>query len=94
MKSMIAIRTLTFSNETSFHVLSLAISTKESLTCSNPIMNTTSTMLADIFTHGLAYHAISTRCGSTTSSTTHHHSSILLISLLRVMAVSLEIEGL
>ena len=85
---------LTFSNERSYHVLSLATSTKETLICSNPIMNTTSTMLADVFSRGLAYHAISTRCGGTASSATHHHSSILLISSLRVMAVSLENEGL
>ena len=85
---------LTVSDETSYHVLSIAISTKETLICSDPIMNTTTTMLADVFTHGLAYHAISTRCGGTTSSATHHHSSILLISSLRVMAVSLENEGL
>jgi len=85
---------LTVSNERSYHVLSLAISTKETLICSDSIMNTTTTMLADVFTHGLAYHAISTRCGSTASSATHPHSSILLISSLRVMAVSLENEGL
>ena len=85
---------LTVNDETSHHVRSLAISTKETLICSNPIMNTTSTMLADVFSRGLAYHAISTRCGGTASSATHHHSSILLISSLRVMAVSLENEGL
>jgi len=83
---------LTLSDNSSCHEPSLAMSTKKSLTCSNPIMDTTSTMLANVLSHGLAYHAISTRCGSTASSATHH-SSILLISSIRVIAVSLDIEG-
>ena len=76
----------------SSHVFSLAISTKEPLTCSNPIMNTTSTMLADILSHGLAYHAISTRSRSAASSTTYHHSSILLISSIRIITESINLR--
>ena len=85
---------LNLSDDTSCDIASLAISTKESLTCSNSIMNTASTMFANVLSHGLTNHAISTRSGSTASSTTHHHSSILLISSIRVIAVFLEIEGL
>ena len=85
---------LTVSDETSYHVLSLAISTKETLICSNPIMNTTSTMLANVLSHGLTNHAISTRSGSTASSTTNHHSSILLISSIWIITESIELEGL
>jgi len=55
-------------------------------------MNTTSTMLADILSHGLADHAISTRSGSTASSTTHHHSSILLISSIRIITESINLR--
>ena len=85
---------LSVSVETSYHLLSLAISTQEPFTCSNPIMNTTSTMLANVLSHGLTNHAISTCCGSTASSATQHHSSILLISSIRIITESIELEGL